>query len=227
MDSTSIPPPAPLGDAALWTCVLHDDADAFGALFDRHHARVHRHALRWAESRQDAEDLVAAVFLEAWRRRDTVPIVDGSVLPWLLATANNLRRNAQRSGRRGHRAAERLRGVTATATPDHAEDVAERVDAQRRLRAVRRAFDRLDPVAQDVLTLCVLEGQSTASAAAVLCRPVGTVKSRLSRARAQLRRAVEDADGPAAVVALRPSHPSSPTAASSSDVPSERTAPCL
>lgn len=48
------------------------DGMAFGLIFDRHQARVFKHAYRFASSRQDAEDLVAGAFLELWRRRDRV-----------------------------------------------------------------------------------------------------------------------------------------------------------
>lgn len=206
MDTSSTRPPATLGDTGLWACVQADDADAFALVFDRHQARVHRHALRWADSTQDAEDLVAAVFLEAWRRRADVPVVDGSVLPWLLATANNLQRNRSRSGHRGRRALERLRSGAATTVPDHADDVAARLDPARRAAAVRRAFARLDPLAQDVLTLCVLEGHPMTVAADLLGCPVGTVKSRLSRAKARMRHALVDLDAatPSTPSPLRP-----------------------
>lgn len=236
---TSIPPPAETGDPALWERVRAGDADAFALLFDRHHGRVHRHARRWSPGDQDAEDLVAAVFLEAWRRRDDVAVVDASVLPWLLATANNLQRNRTRSGHRGRRALERMRAGAELTSPDHADGVADRVDAEHRAAAVRRAFARLDPLAQDVLTLCVLEGHPLSTAADLLGCPVGTVKSRLSRARTRLRRVLDDAGEPHAVVTplraadaapaeaaaprSRPLHSTSPHAPSL-HAPSERTA---
>ncbi|WP_396133584.1 RNA polymerase sigma factor [Arthrobacter sp. 1088] len=47
--------------------------------------------------RHDAEDATAAAFLELWRRREGVRLVDGSILPWLLVTTTNTARNLQRS----------------------------------------------------------------------------------------------------------------------------------
>lgn len=237
MDTSSTPPLTDLGDVALWALVRGDDADAFAAAFDRHQARVHRHARRWTVTPHDADDLVAAVFLEAWRRREDVSVVDGSVLPWLLAAANNVQRNRARSAVRGSRAMERLRRRSATSAPDHADDVAELVDAERRADTVRRAFARLDPIAQDVLTLCVLEDHPMAAAAEVLGCPVGTVKSRLNRARRSLRRALEDTAPDAPVTALPSVPAASPVPPRRSDTPrivtrpasptlTERTASC-
>ncbi|GAB6903898.1 RNA polymerase sigma factor [Kineosporia succinea] len=53
---------------------------AFGALFDRHHPGIYRRPLSLTSDRSAAEDVVATVFLELWRRRDAVRVVEGSVL---------------------------------------------------------------------------------------------------------------------------------------------------
>lgn len=95
-------------DSALWDRSLAGDGDAFGVLFDRHRDRVFRHACRLAQTRHDAEDVVAAAFLELWRRRAEVRLVDGSVLPWLLVTSTNLGRNVARGTRRYRQLLERL-----------------------------------------------------------------------------------------------------------------------
>ncbi|MCU1407490.1 MAG: hypothetical protein JWQ43_3793, partial [Glaciihabitans sp.] len=73
-------------DAAEWPLVLHSDGDAVGRVFDRHRDRIFRHSLALVPSGDDARDVVAITFLEAWRRRDSVRFVDGSLLPWLLVT---------------------------------------------------------------------------------------------------------------------------------------------
>lgn len=85
-----------LDEAATWRKAVAGDGDAFGLLFDAHQHRVYRHALRMLRDRHDAEDVLAATFLELWRRRDAVRPVDGSVLPWLLVTAGNLSLNQAR-----------------------------------------------------------------------------------------------------------------------------------
>ena len=83
-----------------WHAALAGDTDAFVAIFDLHHHRVYRHALRMTANVHDAEDITAAAFLELWRRRKSVRMVDGSVLPWLLVTATNLAWNLARGLRR-------------------------------------------------------------------------------------------------------------------------------
>ena len=72
-------------DRDLWARACAGDGGAFGVLFDRHHGRVRRHAARLVEDATDVDDVAAAAFLELWRRRRQVRIVDDSVLPWLLA----------------------------------------------------------------------------------------------------------------------------------------------
>ena len=93
----------PLDEAGAWGRAAAGDGDAFGRLFDAHSGRVYRHALRLTGDIHNAEDVLAAAFLELWRRRKDVRVVDGSVLPWLLVTAGNLALNQGR-GLRRHRA---------------------------------------------------------------------------------------------------------------------------
>jgi RNA polymerase sigma factor (sigma-70 family) len=172
--------------------VRADDADAFGVLFDLHHDRVFRQALRLTAAVHDAEDITAVVFLEAWRRRDAMRVVNGSVVGWLLVTTNNVFRNQLRSTRR-YRAA--LAGLPAPEhAPDHAGAVDDRIDGDSRRAAVRAALAQLPRRDQDILTLCVLEDFSTAEAAEALGIAAGTVKSRLSRAKAKLSALVQEQD---------------------------------
>jgi len=92
-----------VSEAQLWQQSRRGDGQAFGAIFDLHQRRFHLTALRVTDNANEAEDLVAATFLELWRRRDTVPIAEGSVLPWMLVTLNNLCRNTTRAARRHRR----------------------------------------------------------------------------------------------------------------------------
>ena len=59
----------PLDEAGAWGRAAAGDGDAFGRLFDAHHGRVYRHGLRLTGDVHDAEDVLAAAFLELWRRR--------------------------------------------------------------------------------------------------------------------------------------------------------------
>jgi RNA polymerase sigma-70 factor, ECF subfamily len=172
------------GDGELWERARHGEAECFGVLFDRHGAAVRAFCARRTGSIDAADDLVSIVFLEAWRRRAEVELVDGNALPWLFGIARRTIQHRWRTALRHRRALDRL--PPAPATPDHADDIAGRLDDERHLVALRAALDRLRPPDRDVLVLCVWQGLTYAEAAVALGVPVGTVRSRLSRARARL-----------------------------------------
>lgn len=164
-------------DEADWGDATSGVGEGFGRVYDRHNHRVRRHALRLVPASADADDVVAITFMEAWRRRDSVRFVDGSMLPWLLVTANNVANNLSRSSRRYRALLNKL--PLETSAPDFA-DAFDDGDAQ-------SALKRLSSADQEVLTLCVIEGFSEQEAAQVLRVPPGTVKSRLFRAKSRLR----------------------------------------
>lgn len=173
-------------DAELWAQVTNDDPSAFGELFERHADAVYNHCFRRTGSWSTAEDLTSAVFLDAWRRRHEVTLTTESVLPWLLAVANNDVRNQQRALWRRRRLVARL--PAGVVQPDPADEAAERVDDEQAMKRILRVFRKLTADEQDVLALCVWAELSYADAAVALGIPVGTVRSRLARARQQLRK---------------------------------------
>lgn len=171
-------------DSALVVELHASSAAALAALFDRHGDAIYNYCFRRTASWDAAEDATATVFLELWRGRARVFAHDGSALPWLYGIANNVCRNVDRSSRRGRRAFGRLSAPAAE--PDHADFVAERVDSERQMSAVLAAVRRLPPQEQEVLALVIWSGLSYDAAAAALDVPVGTIRSRLSRARSRL-----------------------------------------
>jgi RNA polymerase sigma-70 factor (ECF subfamily) len=160
--------------------------EAFAALFDRYARAVYNHAFHLTADWSLAEDVLSTTFLQAWRLRDRVDPDGGSLRPWLLGIATNTARNARRGNRR-YRTAVAALGTEEPTTPDHADTVAGQVDDTRQLAAVMAALGALRRTEREVLTLCLWEGLDYAAAAAALGIPVGTVRSRLSRARAKLR----------------------------------------
>ena len=177
--------PAPAEpEPALWARAVAGEADAFGALFDRHRDRVFGHALRSLASPHDAEDVTAVVFLELWRHRNRVQPVNGSLIGWLLVTTNNVCRNHVRSARRYRHALSQL--SLPRPQHDHADDVLNAIERSRHSSGVRTAFGRLSARDQHILTLCVLEELTHAEAASALNIPIGTVKSRLFRAKKRM-----------------------------------------
>lgn len=181
-----------LSDAELWEQTAEGSAVAFGELFARHARGVYNHCFRRTADWSMAEDLTSAVFLEAWKRRERTTITGESLLPWLLGVANNLLRNADRARRRYRKALRRL--PAPDNTPDFGEDAASRVDDQRRMSAILAAIRGLSRRDQEVLSLCVWQGLSYSEAAEALGVPVGTVRSRLSRARSRARELIKSSE---------------------------------
>ena len=171
-------------DSELWTVARAGDRAAFGVLFERHAKPIYNYCFRRVGNWPAAEDLVSVVFLEAWRRRD-VELADGMVLPWLYGIATNVCRNTSRSQRRYRRALQRMQPPQPT--PDFSGDVESRLDDEMQQQVALELVGRLRREEQDVLWLCGWSGLSYEEAALALDVPVGTVRSRLSRARARLR----------------------------------------
>jgi RNA polymerase sigma factor (sigma-70 family) len=174
-------------EPSLRARVRDGDPDAFGELFDGYTRAVYSLAYRLTGNRTEAEEIVSLTFLEAWRLHDRVEPDGESLRPWLLGITVNVVRNFTRAARRHQAAMARVPDLGVV--PDFADEVVTRLDDVARLDAVRAAFGRLRTDDQDVVALCVWSGLDYESAAAALGIPVGTVRSRLSRARRKLREA--------------------------------------
>ena len=160
------------------------DADAFGAIFDVCAKSVYNHAFRLTGDWSAAEEVMAMTFLEAWRSRERIAEDGGSLRPWLLGIATNLARGQHRAARRQRDALARL--AVAGSLPDFADGVSGRLDDAARIKALHRALAGLARPELEVLALCVWSGLGYAEAAEALGLPIGTVRSRLSRARTKL-----------------------------------------
>jgi RNA polymerase sigma factor (sigma-70 family) len=171
-------------DAELWRRAAQGEPDPFGVLFERHARTVYNYLFRRTADWALAEDLTSVVFLEAWRRRADVRLDGGAALPWLLGVASNVLRNRRRSQWRYRAALER---VPREQREDFADEADGRVDDERRMRFVLRSLSALPRHEQEVLALCGWMELSYEEAAIALDVPVGTVRSRLSRARARMR----------------------------------------
>ncbi|MFC5667934.1 RNA polymerase sigma factor [Kitasatospora misakiensis] len=166
------------------------DQWAFGELFDEAAGDLYRYAVRATGDWAVAEDVVQLTFLEAWRLRRTLREGEESVRPWLFGVAANVLRNTARAARRHKAAMERL--PPRDVVPDFADELVGRLDDSAQLAAARRALNRLRKAEREVFGLCVWAGLDYASAAEALGVPVGTVRSRLSRARTKLRALAEE-----------------------------------
>jgi RNA polymerase sigma-70 factor (ECF subfamily) len=173
-------------DRALWFRAAEGDAEAFGQLYDRHSRAIYNFLYRRTASWSDAEDLTSAVFLHAWRRRAEIELDRESALPWLLRTADYTARNEWRSKTRYRRALAAAR-LLDSHERDHADEVIGRLDDDQRIRRARIALRKLPKQEQEIVELCIWAGLDQQAAAVALNVPLGTVKSRLSRARKHLR----------------------------------------
>lgn len=162
------------------------DAEQFAPLFDRHAAAVHNYLARRIGGQ--ADDLLAETFLIAFRRRATYQPRHIEVRPWLIGISTNLLRRYFRQEKRRYRALARLTaGEYAAADEDEAVD---RADAMTLRRGLADALAKLKRGDLDVLLLTAWADMSSAEIATVLSIPVGTVRSRLHRARRLTREAL-------------------------------------
>lgn len=186
-------------EAELWAAALAGEGEAFAAVFDMHRDRVYRHALRLVANVHDAEDVTAGAFLELWRRRRSVRLVEGSTLAWLLVTTTNLSRNMARSLRR-YRAFLAFLPRSGMA-PGAGEAAFERVEEAATAERVREALGSLAAPDSALIALTAFEGYSPAQAAAALGISDGAARARLHRARAKLASALGTSPGAMAPVA--------------------------
>ncbi|MBO0730546.1 MAG: sigma-70 family RNA polymerase sigma factor [Acidimicrobiaceae bacterium] len=170
-------------DSAVIAASLQDPA-AFGVLFDRHGAALLRFLARRVVP-SDAEGLLGEVFRIAFEKRSGFEQDRLSARPWLYGIATNLVAKHHRSEARRLRATARL-AARQTLAEDPAERAVPAADARVRLDQVVAAIAALPDAERQALLLFAWEELSYDEIADALKVPVGTVRSRLNRARARL-----------------------------------------
>lgn len=160
--------------------------ERFGLLFDRHATAVHRYLARRIGAA--ADDLLAETFLVAFRRRAAYRPMRIDVRPWLFGIATNVVHRYLRQEERRYRALARVGSMD---TGPHADDPPDdRLDAQALRAALAAALAALKPADRDVLLLAAWAQLSYGEIATTLDIPIGTVRSRLNRARRLIRAAL-------------------------------------
>jgi len=163
-----------------------DDQARFDAIYREHGGAVRRYVRRRWDA-QSADDVVADVFVVAWRRLDEVP---DDPLPWLLGVARRILANRRRGTAREHALLARMRAERlAQPPPQLARPAAEGGGA------VWRALTALSEGDREVLLLVAWEGLAPARAARVLGIGANTFAVRMYRARRRFRRALQTANG--------------------------------
>jgi RNA polymerase sigma factor (sigma-70 family) len=184
----------PADDGAVIARSLHDP-EQFAAVFRRHALDVHRYVLRRLGPGA-ADDVVAETFLTAFRLRSKYQLDRPDARPWLYGIATNLIGRHRRAEVRQYRALAHT-GVDPVTEP-FTERADARVSASGQSRRLAAALAKLPAGHRDALLLVAWGDLSYEQAAVALGVPVGTVRSRLSRARRRLRQALGDAERPTA-----------------------------
>ena len=176
--------PGEAGDDAGIIAASLRHPERFAAVFDRHAPTIHRYLARRLGG-QVADDLLGETFLIAFGGRGRYDPAFPDARPWLYGIATNL------AGRRRREEAREYRLRAALGPPAeqacHAEQVAAQVTAQAQNARLAAALAALSPGDRDVLLLIAWESLSYEEVAAALGIPVGTVRSRLNRARKKVR----------------------------------------
>lgn len=173
-------------DRDLLARVCRQDAAAHRVLFDRYYGRIFAFVLRRLRDSALAEEIVADVFFEVWRSAERFS-GESKVSTWMFGIAQFKSMTADRNRRRAKR-----RSVIPTnveilhAFPDTA-DAQERIVSRAELRRLMSLVDTLPEGQQDVIKLAFIEELDYEEIAKRLGISQGTVKSRIARARNQLR----------------------------------------
>jgi RNA polymerase sigma factor (sigma-70 family) len=174
----------PESDAVVIRASL-DEPARFGELFDRHATVVFRFLVRRVGV-DAAESLLGEVFRVGFEKRATYDCERPAARPWLYGIATNLIAHHRRSEARRLRATARVL-LRHPAQEDPAEAIVARLDAAELLPRVADALARLPDGERDALLLFAWEELSYDEIAVALDVPVGTVRSRINRARQSLR----------------------------------------
>jgi len=180
-------------EAALVRLAQGGDHAAFTQLVRLHQRTVYRVAYGLTRNTADADDLAQETFVRAYQAIDRFRVGE-PMQPWLLRIATNLAFSLFRRRRRRPESSleEHAEAGAQWAVHDDPADHAEHSDRDRQVQA---AFGRLSEEHQAVLALRAVQDLSYEQIAAALRIPLGTVMSRLSRARAELRKKLKESPG--------------------------------
>jgi RNA polymerase sigma factor (sigma-70 family) len=193
--SLTVPGATEPSDAGGWPPVPTDasliarsrrDPEAFAALFDRHWAAIHGFCTARAGSA--GEDIAAEVFRTAFHRRGAYDLAHGQARPWLYGIATNLLREHFRAGQRRDRAMAR---AAAASAGRHGDEPLGRMEARLLGPELAAALGALPAADRDALLLLAWAELSYEEIARVFGVPLGTVRSRINRARRRIHEHLE------------------------------------
>jgi RNA polymerase sigma factor (sigma-70 family) len=184
-----------LSDARILRDSVSEPA-IFSSLYERHLRAVASFVAR-RTGPELAEDLTAEVFVRAFRKRAVFRDVHRSALPWLLGIANNVIADHRRAERRRLEALQRLAGASPVSSETSVGELAPELVGE---------LLRLPAADRDTLLLVVWGELSYAEAATALSVPVGTIRSRIARARQRLGAAIGRPEEPGEPIVNGESH---------------------
>ena len=175
-------------DRELLSRLAAGDAEALAVIFRRHHATVYRFSRQMLGSREAAEDVTQDVFVALVKSAGRFDPAVASLSTYLYGIARNM--VLQRYKRSRLRMEVNIDAIRPDDEPALAvsSDLAETLSRAAMTRQLRLAILRLPLHYREVVVLCELNGLSYEDAAAVAGCPIGTIRSRLSRARRMLIR---------------------------------------
>lgn len=172
-------PVTPPTDGDLVRLMMAGSEDAFGALYERWSASVYRFALHMSGDQHIAEEVTQDTFMTLVRRPSAFDAGRGSLLSWLLGIARNMTRRALG-------VAPDEDALDDSQEPASPADILNDLTRRETIEAVRQAVVSLPAAYREVVVLCDLHEMDYQDAARALECPVGTVRSRLHRARTLL-----------------------------------------
>ena len=172
-----------MDDRAMLDQARTGDETAFSLLFARYQRQVFRYAAYMGGS-DTADDIVQDTFLTVLRQKDRADTIAGSVIGYLIGIARHLvmKRHAHSWSAAGEPAD----------TPSLEPSAFDRLVLSESVDQIRAAVQSLPPVYREVVVLCELEEIDYSDAAAMIECPVGTVRSRLHRAKTLLASKLKD-----------------------------------
>ena len=196
-------------DAELLTRMSAGDREAFAVLFRRHQRSVYRFSMQMTGAADVAEDITQDVFMALARGGSRYESRQGAFSTYLYGIARHLVLQREKGRRARHEVA-----LDERAAPPALHDPLEQIDRSDKVAALRRAILRLPPHYREAIVLCELHELPYDVAAAIVGCPVGTIRSRLNRARRLLadryrawlstRSPVESADPVPWIMSRRP-----------------------
>lgn len=172
-------------DTELHRAALRGDGDAIAALYRRHGSLVYRFTLRMSQNATVAEEVTQEVFLALLRHTDRFNPARSAMSTWLCSIARNQLSKHYERNMRYQQADEEEEG--AFDPPSLEDSPAMLLTRKEAVEAVRQGIDSLPAPLKEVLLLCEFEDMTYEQAAYILNVPIGTVRSRLHRAKLRLQ----------------------------------------